>query len=85
MKLENPPKPLLPGLHVHRGVHRLARSFSSVLACTARRVSTRPSVGQGAGMHAVLRIVSYAVVLLMVVAIGYAGWISIKYWNLVGV
>lgn len=36
-------------------------------------------------MHAVLRIVSYAVVLLMVVAIGYAGWISIKYWNLVGV
>jgi hypothetical protein len=36
-------------------------------------------------MHEALRIFSYVVLLLMAVAILYAGYISIEYWSGIGV
>lgn len=36
-------------------------------------------------MHMTLKVVSYVVVLLMAVAVGYAGYISIANWNGIGV
>lgn len=35
--------------------------------------------------HRLLKAASYAVVMLMVVAIGYAAYISIRYWGGIGV
>jgi hypothetical protein len=36
-------------------------------------------------MHRTLKSVAYAILLLMAVAIFYAGYISIKYWSGIGV
>jgi hypothetical protein len=39
----------------------------------------------GERFFAPLRIVSFVVLLVMLVAIGYAGWISLSHWSGIGV
>jgi hypothetical protein len=40
---------------------------------------------QGAALHGSLKVFSYVVLLLMAVAIIYAGFIGVKYWTGIGV
>lgn len=40
---------------------------------------------EGKGLYASLRILGYAILLLMVVAIVYSSFISVKYWSGIGV
>lgn len=39
----------------------------------------------GYNMHSTLKLVSYVIVLLMIVAILYSGYTSVKYWSGIGV
>lgn len=39
----------------------------------------------GYNMHSTLKLVSYVIVLLVIVAILYAGYTSVKYWSGIGV
>ncbi len=39
----------------------------------------------GAGFYTTMKIVGYVVMLLMLVAIGYAAFIALKYWAGIGV
>ena len=39
----------------------------------------------GAGFYTTIKIVGYVVMLLMLVAIGYAAFIALKYWAGIGV
>ena len=46
---------------------------------------TIPTTIWGVPMHGALKLFSYVVVLLMIIAIVYAGGTSIRYWSGIGV
>ena len=44
-----------------------------------------PTTIRGVPMHGALKLLSYVVVLLIIIAIAYAGGTSIRYWSGIGV
>lgn len=40
---------------------------------------------KGAAAYGSLKVLSYVILLLMLLAIGYAGWISLTHWDGIGV
>jgi hypothetical protein len=56
-----------------------------IIAEYARPVCGRSRLMQSAALYGLLKAVSLAILLLMLAAIGYGGFISLKYWSGIGV